>query len=141
MKAITLMQPWATLVAIGIKRIETRGWRTDYRGPIAIHAAKRFPRRARELCEQPAFRYALRGVRTPLPLGCVLCTCQLREIHLAQDLTSQTEFPFLRGDDLLTQFQFGDFADGRFAWMLSDVNQINPPIAAKGALSFWEWTA
>lgn len=40
MKAITLTQPWATLVAIGAKRIETRSWATRYRGPLAIHAAK-----------------------------------------------------------------------------------------------------
>ena len=39
MKVITLTQPWATLVAIGAKRIETRSWPTRYRGPLAIHAA------------------------------------------------------------------------------------------------------
>ena len=43
MKAITLTQPWATLVAIGAKRIETRSWRTFYRGPLAIHAGKTLP--------------------------------------------------------------------------------------------------
>jgi len=40
MKALTLTQPWATLVILGVKRIETRGWATPYRGRIAIHAAK-----------------------------------------------------------------------------------------------------
>lgn len=40
MKALTLTQPWATLIAIGAKRIETRSWWTGYRGPIAIHAGK-----------------------------------------------------------------------------------------------------
>lgn len=40
MNALTLMQPWATLVAIGAKRIETRSWATRYRGPSAIHAAR-----------------------------------------------------------------------------------------------------
>lgn len=40
MKALTLTQPYATLVAIGEKRLETRSWRTSYRGPLAIHAAK-----------------------------------------------------------------------------------------------------
>jgi hypothetical protein len=47
MKALTLTQPWASLVAIGAKRIETRSWSTKYRGPIAIHAAKDMPRSAR----------------------------------------------------------------------------------------------
>ena len=43
MKALTLTQPWASLVAIGAKRIETRSWSTPYRGLLAIHAAKGFP--------------------------------------------------------------------------------------------------
>ena len=40
MKALTITQPWATLIAIGAKRFETRGWSTPYRGPLAIHAGK-----------------------------------------------------------------------------------------------------
>ena len=38
MKAITLYQPYASLIAVGVKRFETRSWATNYRGPIAIHA-------------------------------------------------------------------------------------------------------
>lgn len=41
MKALTLHEPWATLVALGVKTIETRSWSTAYRGPLAIHAALR----------------------------------------------------------------------------------------------------
>lgn len=41
MKALTVTEPWATLIAIGAKRIETRSWPTDYRGPVAIHASKK----------------------------------------------------------------------------------------------------
>ena len=36
MKALSLYQPWATAIALGSKRIETRGWPTSYRGPLAI---------------------------------------------------------------------------------------------------------
>ena len=43
MKALTLHQPWASLIAIGAKKIETRSWATSYRGPLAIHAAVRKP--------------------------------------------------------------------------------------------------
>src|SRR5258708_5270609 len=42
-KALTLWQPWASLIAVGAKTIETRSWSTSYRGPLAIHAAKRKP--------------------------------------------------------------------------------------------------
>ena len=41
MKALSLWQPWASLIAAGVKKVETRHWPTAYRGPIAIHAAKR----------------------------------------------------------------------------------------------------
>ncbi|WP_416367281.1 ASCH domain-containing protein [Paenibacillus sanfengchensis] len=46
MRCITIRQPWATLIAIGEKRLETRGWKTNYRGELAIHAGKRVDRAA-----------------------------------------------------------------------------------------------
>ncbi len=61
MKALSLTQPWATLVAIGAKRIETRGWWTAYRGELLIHATKTMPRDCRELCDDEPFKSALIG--------------------------------------------------------------------------------
>ena len=40
MKALTVIQPWASAIAVGTKRIETRSWATKYRGPLLIHAGK-----------------------------------------------------------------------------------------------------
>src|ERR1700689_5364039 len=98
MKALTLTQPWASLVAVGAKRIETRSWRTPYRGPLAIHAAKTFPKDARQYLDAFAFFSVFRpdhaamlqrnGVRLvpcacsrdvagSLPLGAVIATCRL----------------------------------------------------------------
>ena len=83
MKALTLTQPWATLVAIGAKTIETRGWSTSYRGPLAIHAAKKFPENARRFTTEPICYEAVRahcdakpGV-PGYPTGVVLCVCRL----------------------------------------------------------------
>ena len=45
MKALTIWQPWASLLVSGQKKYETRSWATTYRGPIAIHAAMRPVRR------------------------------------------------------------------------------------------------
>jgi hypothetical protein len=59
MKAISLWQPWATLVAIGAKTIETRGWSTSYRGPIAIHAAKKLIPDFGSICHSEPFSSAL----------------------------------------------------------------------------------
>jgi hypothetical protein len=41
MKALSLWQPHAQAISLGIKKYETRGWSTAYRGPLAIHAAKK----------------------------------------------------------------------------------------------------
>lgn len=43
MRALTIRQPWASLIATGAKTIETRPWRTDYRGPVLIHAGAHRP--------------------------------------------------------------------------------------------------
>jgi len=140
MKAITIMQPWATLVAIGIKRIETRSWRTHHRGPLAIHAAAAYPRANRALAETPAFRYALRNERGPLSRGMVLATCEVVYCTGTESLTDQLDLLQLGGPDaLLAQFQFGDFTPGRFAWGLSEVRQLPTPIPATGSLGLWEW--
>ena len=59
MKAITVWQPWASLLVSGRKRYETRSWATTYRGPIAIHAAKRPVRRkiGRASCRERVCQY------------------------------------------------------------------------------------
>jgi len=48
MKAISLCQPWADLIALGYKTVETRYWATKYRGPLLICAAKRHDRAVQE---------------------------------------------------------------------------------------------
>ena len=91
MKALTLWQPWATLVAIGAKKIETRSWKTNYRGPLAIHAAKRIDKKILKLCFQEPFfdclteaghklvaYHLFRG--RALPHGAIVATCTLRQI-------------------------------------------------------------
>lgn len=60
MKALSLTQPWASLIAIGAKRVETRSWSTNHRGPVAIHAAKGFPKFARDLVWAEPFQGRLR---------------------------------------------------------------------------------
>ncbi len=167
MKAITLTQPWATLVAIGAKRIETRSWQSSYRGPLAIHAAKGFPRECRELCLTEPFRSALRdaGYDVPdnrpmimnkiLPLGCIVATCELTGVYS----TNSRIFSFASSDIFISsetgisvgahelfrlppaepELSFGDYSPGRYAWVLGNIKPLAVPIPAKGSLSLWEW--
>lgn len=146
MKALTLTQPWATLVAIGAKRVETRSWRTSYRGPLAIHAAKGFPKWAQETCWGDPFDEVLRAALgdgswkcidpKALPLGATLATCNLVECVPADKFASL--YPELSTEQ---EMAFGDYGEGRWAWILEDVKFFLEPIPAKGAQSLWEWPA
>lgn len=59
MKAITVLQPWASLIACGAKKIETRSWATKYRGKIAIHAGASWTMDRREMTYRDPFHTAL----------------------------------------------------------------------------------
>lgn len=122
MKAISLWQPWATLIAIGAKQIETRSWATSYRGPIAIHAAKRKVKRelielARDIDFQAAFGTAnLYPLLNDLPLGAIVAVAELVACVPVEKLSPKT--------GLGGEFWFGNYAPGRFGWMLSNVRAL-----------------
>lgn len=156
MKALSLTQPWATLVAIGAKKIETRSWSTAYRGTLAIHAAKSFPRSARDmLALQEPFRsaflaggYRIGPLRNPnwIPLGCIVATCSLLGCYRIPDderlfdLGPNRTPEFARLPPREPELSFGDYSPGRFAWILADVQRLDEPIPARGALGLWEWS-
>ncbi len=136
MKAITLTQPWATLVALGAKQYESRSWSTRYRGPIAIHAAKGFPGWARETCYDQPFLDVLTAARigpATFPLGKVIATAEIAEIL---PTGPGRLFPARLSDQELA---FGDYSEGRYAWQFVNVQPLPEPVPAKGALGLWEW--
>jgi hypothetical protein len=153
MKALTLTQPWATLVAIGAKRIESRSWSTSYRGPLAIHAAKQLPVSWSQFSARP-FTAAL-GDLAPLnnygapdlaclPCGVVLATCELIDVRRVED--RRGDWVWVEGDADVpggvlpaAEVPFGDFNPGRFAWMLENVRPLDEPVPARGRLGLWEW--
>ena|ERR1700679_2578027 len=136
MKALTLWQPWASLIAMGEKKVETRCWQTKYRGPLAIHAAAKSPPewlgRSRLSSEfASASRLCLPArVRRKLPAGVVLCVVHLIDIQeaalVAADLTPQERI-------------FGNYQAGRYAWFLELVEVFPDPVPAKGNRLLWEW--
>lgn len=141
---LTLWQPWASLTAIGAKRIETRSWRTSYRGPIAIHAGKT-KASADEIGMEPwgplldpANPGMLRAEVRPLPLGAIVATARLVDclpiLPEADDYSDgraciESYAGLLRQwgedaesfEDISDQLPYGDFTPGRWAWLLEDV--------------------
>lgn len=132
LRAISLTQPWATLVAYGAKRWETRSWSTNYRGLIAIHAAKGFPNDCRELCLEQPFRDALKircGIVTlgDIPRGSILCVAALTDCVRITDANAPGE----------PEYSFGNYAPGRFMWHFENATRLKAPVACKGALGVW----
>jgi activating signal cointegrator 1 len=126
MKAISLWQPWASAIAVGMKHFETRSWGTSYRGPLAIHAAKRpMTEGERELLEEYPFPLGMSEV----PLGAIVATCTLAEVIHCNENTRMDE----------CEDAWGDFSPGRFAWALIDVVPVRPAVPARGAQGLWDW--
>jgi hypothetical protein len=127
LKAITLMQPWATLVALGVKRWETRGWTTTHRGPLVVHAGLGVDLEA--IARLP-WRHQQALLGAPMPTGAVVAVAWLDDVLLAQDARELAP----------SQVCLGDFRDGRYAWRLERVT----PVLVKwvsGRLGIWSYEA
>lgn len=155
MKALTLTQPWATLVAIGAKRIETRSWSTSHRGPLAIHAGAGLgpvggAAGLMAKCRQEPFRATLLAagvLGTPqLPRGAIVAIATLVDVvPIAHCLG---ERPVGRHDDEgypwvweldERERAFVLYCTGRYGWLLADVRRLPEPIPARGGSHLWEW--
>jgi len=176
MKAISLWQPWASLIACGAKPYETRHWsppRELIGQTIAIHAAKKIDREAAQLAQDIMFgqvdRHAglaerleaswggddacddLMGTfgNTVMPIGCVVCTARLDAAFQLGEAAEGTAVPAARVIRRLVSRSmpecftvryddFGDYAPGRWAWLLRDVTPLIPPPPAKGHQGFFD---
>lgn len=125
MRGLTLTQPWATLVALGHKRIETRSWSTSYRGELLIHAAKGYPPACRAFADEEHEEEMLPAI---VPRGVILAIGRLVDVRPTEDLE-----PHLSDQER----RYGDYAPGRFGWMLEDVRELRDPIPFKGSLGLW----
>lgn len=151
MKGLSLTQPWATLVAIGAKRIETRGWSTSYRGELLIASAKKFPRDCQGLCFEPPFLYPLIFAGFDrvdgLSLGCIVAVAELVDVFSTNviDATKRTPEALY---ELEHEREFGDYSMDRFGFVLANVRKLSTPVPAAhvdrdgtvkpgGALGLW----
>jgi hypothetical protein len=134
MKALSLLQPWATLIMLGYKQFETRSWVTKHRGPLAIAASAGKPAWAREACAPGTDLGQLldnHGLTFDgLPRGAVLGVCRVNSMH-KMDKT----WDLVLGE---VELACGDYTNGRVAWALSHVQAFATPIPCKGALSLWQ---
>ncbi|MGZ3917879.1 MAG: ASCH domain-containing protein [Flavisolibacter sp.] len=134
MKALSLLQPWASLVVMGAKKWETRSWSTHYRGELLIHAS--IGKAGTLLAAEPPFsRYIPQFDQ--LPFGAIIGQVILTDlIRVDQMEVRETVINALS----LEERAFGDYTSGRFVWILEEPVAFQKPIPVKGTLGLWEFS-
>lgn len=126
MKVITIKQPFATLIAEGLKEYEFRTWRTKYRGEILIHDGKGIDKKAME-------RY--RHLNLKYPLGCIIAKATITDCIKIDDdaremLKQKNSFVY---SSIIKHIEW----DG-YGFKLENVIRIEP-IPVNGKLSLWDY--
>jgi hypothetical protein len=166
MKALSLTQPFASLVALGQKKVETRSW-APYKymlgQTIAIHASKKFPTDAQMDCylqdfflplwpdllpaanhiqslpiSEQKIRYAF-GQELEKRIKALPLGCVLATATLTGFWSTDSKQYDYRKHLSEQEITFGNYAPNRYMWFLDNVQMLPEPIPAKGALGFWEW--
>lgn len=127
MRVLTIKEPFASLVAYRIKRIETRSWKTKYRGEIYIHAGL-----TKVNVKDKRISHLLSYLPNPTPkYGEIIAKANLVDCVFMDDafLKQIKENP--------VEYECGHYEYGRYAWILEDVELLENPISAKGKLGIW----
>lgn len=146
MKAITLWQPWASLLAYGVIEYETRSWATKYRGPMAIHAAASEPKNL--FYQMSGIITSILGAGNPMdyPRGAVIATANLIACHEMKE-DNWGNIGLWHSNNGTCKFyaiseqqaSLGDWQSGRYAWEFTNMKMLDTPIPAKGGQRIWNW--
>ncbi len=135
--ALTVRDPWATLIAMGAKQIETRSYRTRHRGPIAIHSSKALKPEDQQLCLQEPFHSMLEqvGIQSPSDMakGAIIA---IAEIVGCEQVPHVPEWEwYVPGEP---ERSFGFYSPGRWMWRLSNIERLAQPVPIRGMLGLWQ---
>ncbi len=130
MKAISLLEPWASLIKEKVKYIETRSWQTKYRGELYIHASKK------KLTKNNFTEYQNQLsllIDTNFKYGYIIAKCKLVDCkYMDEQFISEIKKNH-------NEYICGEYKVGRYAWMLTNIEILKNPIIAKGQLGIWEY--
>jgi len=142
MRTITLWQPWASLIVTDMKKVETRGHKTNIRGRVAIHAAKfrKIPHEVfREIYDLlPPYSMvatwlgSIEKGKCTENFGSVLGTVVIKDCVPIEELYG-TEY------DTPLERAVGDWSVGRYGWILSAPQTFESSVPVKGKQGFWNW--
>ncbi|MBE6155215.1 MAG: ASCH domain-containing protein [Firmicutes bacterium] len=121
MRVLSIKEPYASLIKAGIKKIETRSFKTNYRGELYIHASQ-----TKMKCSSDIER--MLNLINPMP-GYILCKCILKDcIYMDESFISSVK--------QTDEYRYGYYEVGRYAWILENIEKI-APVLAKGKLGIW----
>lgn len=126
MKVITIKQPWATLIAEGLKEYEFRTWNTKYRGDILIHAGKSIDRKALARFKDYNFKY---------PTGCIIAKAKLTDSIYVDDSFVEKVVP---NNPLVYKGLIEKNNWEGYGFKLEKVEKIEP-IYINGQLGLWNY--
>ncbi len=125
MKAITIKQPYASLIAAGIKKYEFRTWKTKYRGELLIHAGKSIDKKAVKKFKEYNLDY---------PTGCIIAKVNLVDcILIDEDMKKK-----LLKENGLVYENVSKSAEIHYGFKLKNVEKIDK-IYVNGKLSLWDY--
>ena len=123
MKVLTLKQPWATLVAEGIKKYEFRSWKTNYRGKILIHAGI-------GIDEEAMKKFA--GLNLTFPSKKILAEVEIVDCLFLDDELNKKIISE-------NNIAYGSKKREGYAWMLDNIKKINYEKEINGKLGLWNY--
>lgn len=129
MKALTLHQPYASLIAIGYKQYETRSRRTHYRGKLLITSAKKDTKQQREVWERISNHIGIETSWEALPKGKAILVCDLAGCWQMEpkSINKQREIELL----------VGNWIPGYWAYRLENAKAIADPFPVQGKQGFF----
>lgn len=128
MKVLSIKEPFATLIANGDKCIETRSWKTNYRGEIFIHASGK--KIVKEIFDNEYIMNLIEGI--DMNYGNIICKGNLVDcIYMDEAFINNIK-------NNSKEYNLGLYKIGRYAWVLEDIKKIYP-IKVKGQLNIWNY--
>ncbi len=145
MKVLSLLQPFATLIAIEAKRFETRSWRTSHKGAFAIHASRGIQCLSLVRAEPFASALAAAGIHSAgdLPMGAIVAVGQLAGCWPTSEIVYDGKREVNRAWQQKISDQelaFGDWRTGRYAWRIERVAPVFPVVKVSGQMGLWTAT-
>ncbi len=127
MKVLSIVEPYATLIKENKKIIETKSWKTNYRGELYIHASStKILKRNKELMKLVDNK--------SLNFGNIICKCNLIDcIYMTKEYVENMK------KNNYQEYICGVYEEGRYAWVLEDIIPLKKTIKAKGQLNIWNY--